>query len=282
VSLSVIIPAWNASGLLAQAIESVRRQAIVPDEIIVVDDGSQDATVEIATSLGADIRVIHHRTNRGPAAARNSGLTAARGDWIAFLDADDLWPPDKLALQGEALRADPDCGVCLGLQRQFRHPNLFADGTPEVFSEVAYFIFLFGCGIFRRDVVDRIGPIDESMRHGEDSDWFFRLWEQAHRMLLLPEVTVHYRRHPGGITYNKTLHEMGHLKAMAKSVARRRKAGTVHLPEVMVHVSSDQCITWLETARRDAGSGGWRWHEWLSRGHEKLESSLYRAGPKKR
>lgn len=264
-SLSVIIPAWNASALLSQAIESVRRQAIVPEEIIVVDDGSLDATAELATSLGPDIRVIRHDRNRGPAAARNTGLRAAVGDWIAFLDADDLWPPYKLALQGQALRARPDHGVCLGLQRQFRDPATGADGKPEAFSEVAYFIFLFGCGIFRRDVVDGIGPLDESMRHGEDSDWFFRLWEQAHAMLLLPEVTVYYRRHPGGITHNKTVHEMGHLKAMAKSVARRRKAGVSSLPEVMQHVAAETCATWLETARRDAGKGGWRWDVWLAR-----------------
>src|SRR5579871_1893267 len=102
-STSVIIPVYNAEAFLAQAVESVRRQTVKPLEIIVVDDGSTDNSAQVAARL--DVHYIY-QPNRGPAAARNRALTAARGQFIAFLDADDLWPDNKLAMQTEILTQD--------------------------------------------------------------------------------------------------------------------------------------------------------------------------------
>lgn len=262
-SLSVIIPAWNAARWIPEAVASVRRQAVVPDEILVVDDASSDGTAQVAARLGPDIGVLRHSTNRGPAAARNTGIQACRGEWISFLDADDVWPPNKLLLHGEALRRNTGHGVCLGMQRQFREPTIARNGVPAEFSEPSYFIFLFGCGLFHRDVVHQVGPIDESMRHGEDSDWFFRLWEQRHRILLLPQVTLFYRRHAGGMTHNKTMAEMGHLKAMRKSLARRRAGGEGELPDSIDRPKPEDAFRWLTHARRRAGDRTWTWDEWL-------------------
>jgi GT2 family glycosyltransferase len=106
---SVVIPAFNAAAALAQAIESVRAQTWPAHEIIVVDDGSTDATAEVAHRF-ADVHLIR-QVNRGVSVARNAGAAAASGDWLAFLDADDWYAPDRLKCHGEWIAEDPalDC-----------------------------------------------------------------------------------------------------------------------------------------------------------------------------
>jgi glycosyltransferase involved in cell wall biosynthesis len=106
--ISVVIPAYNASAYLAEALESVRQQTAPPIEIIVVDDGSTDATAAIARAAGA---IVLSQANMGISAARNAGIRAATQPWVALLDADDLWEPDKLRAQWEAAEACPEVGA---------------------------------------------------------------------------------------------------------------------------------------------------------------------------
>lgn len=110
---SVVIPAFNAAGTLARAVESVFAQSWPAHEIIVVDDGSADATAEVAASFGGAVRVIR-QPNRGVAAARNAGAAAASGDWLAFLDADDWYAPDRLRLHAEWIADDPELDCLTG------------------------------------------------------------------------------------------------------------------------------------------------------------------------
>jgi glycosyltransferase involved in cell wall biosynthesis len=101
--ISVVIPAYNAAAFLPRSIASVRAQTLQPVEVIVVDDGSTDDTTAVAAGLG--VRVIT-RTNSGPSAARNTGIQMASGDWIALLDADDRWSPEKLERQAKCASAE--------------------------------------------------------------------------------------------------------------------------------------------------------------------------------
>lgn len=105
-SFSVVIPAYNSAATLARAIESVRTQTWAAHEIIVVDDGSTDATAEVAASFGGAVRLIR-QPNSGVSVARNAGASAATGDWLAFLDADDWYAPDRLKLHAEWIAEDP-------------------------------------------------------------------------------------------------------------------------------------------------------------------------------
>ena len=118
VSISVVIPASNAEATLARALESVLAQTRPPDEIIVVDDASTDCTVRLAKSYADQgVSLLRVRERRGAAAARNLGIAAAKGRWIAFLDADDEWLPAKLEKQAAAISANPESPVhllCLG------------------------------------------------------------------------------------------------------------------------------------------------------------------------
>ena len=108
ISISVVIPAWNAEETLARALESVLAQTRPPDEIIVVDDASTDGTVRLAKSYADQgVSFLSLRERRGAAAARNTGIRGAKGRWIAFLDADDEWLPTKLEKQAAAISANP-------------------------------------------------------------------------------------------------------------------------------------------------------------------------------
>ncbi|MFZ9011987.1 MAG: glycosyltransferase family 2 protein, partial [Anaerohalosphaeraceae bacterium] len=105
--ISVVIPAYNAEKHIGRAIDSVLAQTRPADEVIVIDDGSSDATAEVVRSYGDKIMFIHQE-NAGASVARNTGIKAATSDWIAFLDADDEWLPNKLQLQVSQLKRNPD------------------------------------------------------------------------------------------------------------------------------------------------------------------------------
>ncbi len=121
-SVSVIIPAYNAERYLAEALASVFGQSRVPEEIIVVDDGSTDRTEEVVRKHGEAIRFLK-QPHRGPGAARNLGVESARGEFIAFLDADDLWLPEKLSAQLDLFRTRPNIDMAFGRVRQFISPG---------------------------------------------------------------------------------------------------------------------------------------------------------------
>jgi len=180
--VSVVIPAYNAEQTLARAVQSVLDQEKHDGlEIIVVDDGSTDATPRVAESLAkrrpACIRIIHQK-NAGPAAARNAGLRAAKGDYIAFLDADDQWLPGKLRMQLAILEADPKVDlVCTAMngtrflfrpaQFTLRFSNLLPNNIVYTSSVVA-----------RKSTLRAAGGFNEARRYSEDFELWLRI---AHR-----------------------------------------------------------------------------------------------------
>src|SRR3954470_1810603 len=109
-TVSVIIPTYNYARYLPQAIDSALGQTHAPLEVIVVDDGSTDDTPRVLEAYASRIRVIR-QANQGAGAARNAGIAAARGEYVAFLDSDDLWRRDKLELQLARFREEPDLGL---------------------------------------------------------------------------------------------------------------------------------------------------------------------------
>ena len=110
-NISVIIPTHNRAHTISQAIESVLKQSLPPTEIIIIDDGSTDGTAELVQNKFPNCRYLHQQ-NQGVSSARNSGISAASGEWLAFLDSDDEWMPDKLAAQASALECNPEAHLC--------------------------------------------------------------------------------------------------------------------------------------------------------------------------
>jgi glycosyltransferase involved in cell wall biosynthesis len=222
--VSVIIPVYNGAAFLAEAIASVLCQAHRPLEVIIVDDGSTDATAAIAAGFGDAVRYVH-QANGGPPVARNTGLKMALGNVIGFLDADDVWVENKLELQLAHLARDPATEIVVGLI-QFMRLIEATDAQPtfEIFLEPRVAPQL-GTMLFRKTAFDKIGLFDETQRHGDDVDWLLRAWEQGIVTVLHQQVTELYRRHQHNITNQIELDQQFFITAVKKSLDRRRAQG---------------------------------------------------------
>jgi glycosyltransferase involved in cell wall biosynthesis len=181
-AISVVIPVFCREGTIERALVSVAAQTFQDYEILVVDDASTDRTVEVVQGLGLkELRIIRHDTNRGPAAARNTGIKAARGRWIALLDSDDEWSRDKLTRQMAAMQAAGrnvrGCATGFHMVKNEQTSTVRLDYDSGEFRK----LILFGCAIspgatllVDRAVFDEIGLFDETLRRLEDWDWLLR------------------------------------------------------------------------------------------------------------
>lgn len=215
--VSVIIPVFNGERFLREAVESVLAQQYSPVEIIIVDDGSTDGTATVARSLPETVLYFHQR-NQGPAAARNHGIDHAQGGLIAFADADDLWPPDKLELQLPYLIRDSKIDIVLGRIQQV----LLSETQSKKIGDPAFSVNL-GSAVIRRSVFERVGLFDETMRYSEDVDWFMRAREGGAAIVTIDAVTLFYRQHEQNMTRGKSTSELNVLQALKKSLDRRRE-----------------------------------------------------------
>lgn len=199
--VSCIVPVHNAAEYLAEALDSVLGQTHRAIEVIVADDGSTDGTRAIAQRHGSGVRWVSQPT-AGPAATRNLGLRASRGELVAFLDADDRWHPEKLARQVARLGARPELDVSL------THVQLFWD-DPECEEARRYRDHPRAGGVpgfatttllARRRAFDAVGLLDAGLWFADSLDWFLRAREQGLVLEILPEVLAYHRMHAGNLT----------------------------------------------------------------------------------
>ena len=189
VGVSVVVPVFNGERFLGEALDSALAQTHRPLEVIVVDDGSSDGSAEVARQRGAHVL---SQTHLGVSAARNAGIAAAGGEFIAFLDADDLWPPDRLAIQLDHLRRRPELGLVMAHAVLFFEPDearpdwLTEDwlagvvtaafpGAPEPAPGVSGPVPHPMTMLPRAELFDRIGGFDTSYRLDECETARFRV-----------------------------------------------------------------------------------------------------------
>jgi glycosyltransferase involved in cell wall biosynthesis len=189
VKISAIIPAMNAASTLGETLDSVAAQSFAPFEVIVVDDGSSDATAAIAARHRIGARVISV-PNRGAAAATNIGVNAAAGEWLAFLDSDDLWPPDRLESTIRVAEKSSKAAI-IGGAKSFPDPAI----TPEELAGLRYVketaIALFPGALFlRKDVFLALGGYDEQFRTGYFIDFYDRFRHAGHEIETIPECVL--------------------------------------------------------------------------------------------
>ena len=223
--ISAIIVVYNGARYLAEAIESILAQSLAPTELIVIDDGSTDATATVARGFAGVY--YEYQPNRGIGAARNLGLERARGDFIAFLDADDLWMPEKLARQAAAFAADPHLDFVTGLVEQFHSPELDPSIAAAIHCPTRHLPgYAFGAMLVRRGAFSRVGPIATDRDKAESVDWCLRARDLGIRVHVLPEVVLRRRLHGANNSIVNRHRNGDYAVALKASLDRRRAAAS--------------------------------------------------------
>jgi len=221
-SITVVIPAWNAASTVGEALASVAVQEPSPDEVILVDDGSTDGTADAARRAHAGVRVLS-QVRSGAAAALNRGIEACGSSLLAFLDADDRWSAEKLAVQLGWLERSPGVDGVLGRMETHLCPSLGAEAASRYRlpdgPQVAWFT---GALLVRRNAFERVGPFAEELVVGFAIDWFDRA-RVAGLRLAVPEQTVLYRRvRPGSLSHRSPHKNRAYLEMARRALLRRR------------------------------------------------------------
>lgn len=236
-TVSVIVPAYDAERYLAQALESILAQTWRPLEVVVADDGSRDRTQEIAASYGDPVRVVMQPTS-GPAATRNLGLATATGDFVAFLDPDDLWETRKLEIQMACFDEDPRLDACLTHVRMFWDAEMACESERYRDHPRAKPVpgFATTTLLARRAAFDRTRGFDERLWFSDATEWILSALELGLTFRLLPDVLVRHRMHASNLTRRHSEASREEFLTLVKrSLDRRRRDGgprPYSLPEV--------------------------------------------------
>ena len=235
--VSVIIPSYNDRPFLSMALDSIKKQTFEDYEIIVVDDGSTDGTAEwLAQSNNPKLRILR-QPNQGPSSARNLGITHAKGEYIAFLDADDLWHPTKLEKQVHCLDSFPQAGLVnagvikidsQGNQNKGSHlPEQSNSDWPNIAVENS-----IPCGsvpLVRKNCFKQLGGFDSQLKSAEDWEMWIRIAEKF-EIKTVQEYLVYYRIYSGSSSHNLQLHLEGRIAVIERTFSR--------LPESLVKLKS--------------------------------------------
>ncbi len=245
-NVSVIIPTYKRAHLVSQAIESVLTQTYTDYEIIVVNDGSPDNTKQVLASFGDQITAIHQE-NLGVAAARNAGIMAASGRYIAFVDDDDVWLPNKLEKQIACLESNPKIGLVYSDMFCFNDQGFLPDTWAKAYSilpfEPDWSLFVRNCiptpsvVVVRRECLEAVGGFDETLMCSEDYDLWLRISEKFFVYFLnLPLTNYRISANSLSSRENQELIAINLLRVQEK--AYKRNTNLQKLPLMVL----DQCF----------------------------------------
>jgi len=227
--VSYVVPVHNGARYLAECLHSILAQGHAPAEVIVVDDGSTDDTPQVAASFGLSIKYVP-QAHGGHGLARNHGAAIASGEFLAFLDADDMIAPAKTAIQLARFRARPELQLCDAYCQNFWSPEIaVAERWPEPRMRFTHGENPRGHSIItwllRRGLFDRVGGFDETKAIGEDADWYERMHAMGTPIETVPQVLARRRLHRGNLTlmrYDEYLRVVVRLSRSRIAAVRRR------------------------------------------------------------
>jgi glycosyltransferase involved in cell wall biosynthesis len=223
--VTVIIPAHNSGAYIAPALDSILAQKHRPIEILVVDDGSTDATAETVRGYAPEVRVIEQK-QQGHPAARNAGIRAARGEFLAFLDHDDLWSADKLELQIASFTRNPALDLVFGHIQNFFTPEMPQEERERLTVPLQPLPGLLqGAMLARRRSFDRVGLFSEERSVGDFLDWYGRAMVARMNVEMLPETVVFRRIHANN--FQRTHKHQGREYLLAVKDLLDRRRGTL-------------------------------------------------------
>ena len=218
---TAIVPVYNSERYLENTLQSIFSQDYQPIEVIVVDDGSTDGSAKIAKSF-KNIKYFY-QTNQGPSAARNTGITISQGEFISFLDSDDMWMPDKLSLQISYLLNHPGVGFVVAHRRMLLEQGI---KKPLWYKEHIFqkdsVCFGASAMVAWSNTFKEVGLYNPSYRFGENAEWLTRAKDAGVRYAILPETLLISRVHDKNLTHNLDEMRPNILKALKASIDRQR------------------------------------------------------------
>lgn len=221
--ITAAIPVHDGEAYLAEAIESVLAQTVPCGQLVVVDNASSDRSAEIARGYERVELVSEPQLGIGP--ARNAALAAARGDYLAFLDADDLWVPDKTARQLAAFEADPELGLVFGHVQQFASPDLEAGAVGLNLPSEPQPGLHIGAMLAARAAIEAIGPWPERVEVSDGLAFLLRAKELGLRHAMLAETVAMRRVHGANHSLRNQDRRKEFARVLKQSLDRRRQAG---------------------------------------------------------
>jgi len=229
--ISVIIPVFNSEKTIRETIESVLKQSFTDFELIVVNDGSQDTTLEIIIQIKDPRLKVFSYSNAGVSATRNRGISQATGKYISFLDSDDLWTSDKLESQLKALQANPQAGVAYSWTNYIDESGKFLySGNKVVLNGNVYeqlllqnFIESGSNVLIRREALNQVGGFDESLFGPEDWDLLIRL-AAKYDFVVVPIPQILYRMSANSVSSSISRQEKASLKVIEKAFTQAPEA----------------------------------------------------------
>jgi glycosyltransferase involved in cell wall biosynthesis len=225
-SVSVVLPVYNRAAYVGEAIESVLSQTCPPAELIVIDDGSTDESLEIVASFARPCLRVVRQANAGIGAARNRGLALATGELIGFIDSDDLWERGKLERQVRAMADYSQVQLVFGHLLEFLSPDRATELSGSLRIATGAVPGLIASTLLvRRTAVETIGPFNETLRVGEFVEWMARAHDHDLASLMLPEIVARRRIHGGNTVLTRA--NTDYLRAI-KSTLDRRRARAAH------------------------------------------------------
>lgn len=219
--VSCVMPVFDGERFVAESVESVLAQTYPHVELIVADDGSNDGSANAVRSFSPQGVQLLQQDNGGSASARNLGIGIATGEFVALLDADDLWTKDKIARQLDAFANQPALGVCMTHMQNFWEPE-FAHEAAENPRLAAPQPGAASCFMARRSVFDDIGLFDSTIAHRDIQDWILRAKRAGWRLDVLPDVLVRRRIHGHNVSRNRITGESELLDMASKLLARKK------------------------------------------------------------
>jgi glycosyltransferase involved in cell wall biosynthesis len=288
-AISIVIPAYNAEHFIAETIDSVLGQSFQDIELIIVDDGSTDGTAALIARNYPSVKLIS-KPNGGVSSARNAGVRAASSEWIAFVDSDDIWHPDKLRDQYRLMQHYPDCALGITLSNSqtrdhLRQTFVDQDGLPPHvlktdFSEVFLWPYLGMSGVFvRKADFDKVGGLDQSLPFAEDIDFYLRLLYQQPKWVRLEYPAVYVRPRPGSLSSNALTGYMQLLDVYKRFLAKRPEFAQQQ-PAVVKRAMAD---LYMRTARSQLWQGQhqaarhWAWASWQGQPSREALTTFMRA-----
>lgn len=222
--ISVVIPVYNGERNIRETIQSILEQSLSSLEIIVINDGSKDSTIEIVSSLKDPRIKVFSYSNAGVAASRNRGIAQTSGEYISFIDADDLWTPDKLESQLQALKANPQAAVayswndCIDEFSNFSRKGCHISANGNIYANLLLGNILENGSnpLIRRQALIEVGGFDESLSTAADWDMWLRL-AKRYPFVVIPSAQVLYRISSNSMSSNVEQHEEEYLKVIEQA-----------------------------------------------------------------